>query len=87
MAQNQTRLGRVLRLARTDRHVSQRAVAEACGTNQSSVAAWESGKVQPKLGTLIICSQFLGVDAGALVEAAALDLEESRSQVPETVDL
>lgn len=38
---------------RTELHLSQRELAELCGTTQSAIARFESGKRPPKLNTLI----------------------------------
>jgi transcriptional regulator with XRE-family HTH domain len=43
---------RLLRTARAQAGLSQRALAEAAGTSQSAVAAIESGRKQPTVATL-----------------------------------
>ncbi|CAN5651898.1 hypothetical protein BH24ACT26_BH24ACT26_06900 [soil metagenome] len=55
--------GNLIRLARREKHLSQRELARRAGTSQAAIAAYESGRRSPTLETL-----------ARIVRAAGLDL-------------
>lgn len=68
------RLGHLLRTARAGTKLSQQGLANLMGTTQSTVSAWESGAVLPRLDTLLELSRHLGVDVHPFVNACEDDL-------------
>lgn len=73
----QTRLGNLLRMARTDKGLTQKKVGEQLEgelrTTQSTIAAWEAGTVIPTIPYLLAVCRVLDIDATALIRAAEDD--------------
>lgn len=69
-------LGQVLQLARKRKGLSQDAVGKALGTTQSTVSAWEHGKLRPSLEQLVTLRRVLGADRGALWDAVEAELAD-----------
>lgn len=67
----QSYLGTHIRAGRVAKNLTQKTLGELIGTNQSSVAAWESGKVQPKIPVLVTIADVLELDLHDLIDAAA----------------
>lgn len=67
-------LGRVLALARKAKKLSQHEVGAAMGTTQSSVSAWENGKLRPSFEQLVMLTKVLGMDRGALWDAVESEI-------------
>lgn len=59
--QIKTIVGRNLRAARDAKHLTQREVAQAIGTEGFQVSRWEMGRVRPSDGTLIRLAEALDV--------------------------
>lgn len=57
------RPGAVVRAARREAGLTQRALAERFGTTQSAIARWEAGADAPRLDTLAALLQACGVEA------------------------
>jgi len=57
-------LGREIARRRARLHVSQRELAELCGTTQSAIARLESGRRAPRLDTLIRIANALDCELG-----------------------
>lgn len=68
-------LGQVLKLARKARGLSQDEVGAALGKTQSTVSAWENGKLRPSLEQLVVLRRVLDADRGALWDAVEAELE------------
>lgn len=68
------RLGRLIRLAREAKGLSQRELGEILGTNQSTISGWESGTC-PRIHNLLECCTALDVDPRAFLDAVEDDLE------------
>jgi transcriptional regulator with XRE-family HTH domain len=58
------RLGREIARRRAQLRVSQRELAELCGTTQSAIARLESGRRAPRLDTLIRIANALDCELG-----------------------
>lgn len=71
------RLGHLIRMGRQDKGISQRALGELLGTNQSSVSAWEGGTVLPRLEVILQLCHVLGIDPHALLDACQDDLHDT----------
>jgi transcriptional regulator with XRE-family HTH domain len=69
-------------MARVEAGLTQKRLGELLGTNQSSVAAWESGKVVPKVLTLMALAKVLKADVRAFVDAAQADLQPKLDAFP-----
>lgn len=78
-------LGHLIRMARLNARLTQRSLGEQLGTNQSSIAAWEAGKVIPGMLKLMAAAKVLDVDVRAFVDAAMVDLEDELAEYPMTV--
>lgn len=70
----QTELGTRIRAGRIAKNLTQKRLGELLGTNQSSIAAWESGKVQPKVAALLATAHILELDPHDLIDAALADM-------------
>ena len=54
--------GTLIRLARMQKGLTQREVAERAGTSQSAIAAYERGNKSPNFDTLVRIIQAMGLD-------------------------
>ena len=59
--------GNLIKVARRDARLSQRALARAAGTSQGAIAAYESGKRSPTLDTLTRIVRAAGRDLRIMV--------------------
>lgn len=66
-------LGRLIRIGREAKGLSQTDLGEAVTAKQSTVSSWESGKVTPSLEQLVRIARALDVDQGVLLEGAAAE--------------
>jgi transcriptional regulator with XRE-family HTH domain len=75
-----------LRQARDEVGLSQRALAEAMGIAQASVAQWESGKTAPRHDKVVTLEHLLRLDTGALARLLGyLPAGQSETKVAMTV--
>lgn len=68
-----TVLGNALRIARTDRRLSQTTLGNTIGEAQSTISSWEAGKTLPNLLQVVALAQTLDIDHSALLDAVASD--------------
>jgi len=66
--------GQVLRAHRTDKGLSQEALADAAGLDRTYISMLERGIRQPTLGSLFALADALGTTAGRMVTAVAESL-------------
>lgn len=71
-----TRFAETLKKLRKEKGLSQIQLGNLMFVNNSTVARWENGRRMPDAGMITRLSRVLGVDAGALLSAAA-ESEES----------
>lgn len=55
-----------IRRARTDAHLTQGQLGEACGVGNAAVCSWESGRTQPPIGAMYAICNVCGVQMGWL---------------------
>ena len=69
--------------ARQDAGLSQRALAERLGTTQSAISRWESGGDEPRLGSLAAILAACGLRLSLVVETAddGVDRAQIRQQL------
>lgn len=70
-------LGRVIRIARTEKGMSQATLAEKVETIQSTISLWENGRARPRVPQLLALAEALDVELTALLDAVRMD--EARS--------
>ena len=56
-----------LRIARRKAGLSQRELAERMGKGQRRIAEWESGKLCPRIDSIVRISEALAIDPGMLL--------------------
>lgn len=56
-----------LRIARRKAALSQRELAERMGKSQRRIAEWESGKLCPRINSIVLLAEALKIDPGALL--------------------
>ncbi|MDQ2631500.1 MAG: helix-turn-helix domain-containing protein [Actinomycetota bacterium] len=61
------RFGWNLRIARRKAGLSQRELAERMGRSQRRVAEWESGKLCPRINSVVLLAEALKIDPGVLL--------------------
>lgn len=61
------RFGWNLRIARRKAGLSQRELAERMGQSQRRVVEWESGKLCPRIGSIVRLAEALEIDPGVLL--------------------
>lgn len=67
--------GQAIKMLRTEHNMTQTQLAEACGTSDSAVSSWETGKAYPPKGTIERVCQALGVSTLYLVLNSIEDLD------------
>ena len=70
---DQERIGRHIRQLRTEKGLTQRALADALGITAKAVSKWETGGGLPDISLLGALSQTLGADLVHLLTGAAAD--------------
>jgi len=68
MQQILLRLGNRMRSLRERKGISQEAFADVCGLHRTAVGLLERGKSIPRLDTLLIVSEHLGISVSELLE-------------------
>ena len=61
------KLGKRLKELRTEKKLSQKALAEIIETNNSSICVWECGRSEPSLDAVIKLCRFFDVSADYLL--------------------
>lgn len=72
-----TTLGRVLRIARQAKGLTQIELADRAGTVQSTISSWESGRAEPRLQQLVTLADVLDVDKAAFIDAVTADMNRA----------
>lgn len=61
----------IIRRARTDKELTQQALADQLNVRQSTVSAWEMDVARPKTAVLVRLAAVLDLDLSVITEAAA----------------
>lgn len=67
---------------RTERHMSQEAVAEKLGVSRQSIQKWEAGDSQPTVQNLITLSRLFGVSVDYFCGNSETEVEANRMGIP-----
>ena len=77
--------GERIKLLRIQRSMTQKEVAQKCGMADSAIRKYESGKIEPKLGTLIKIATALNVNVSELLELEPLPMKIEKSEDGEKI--